>query len=169
MLSISVERERGLPAHEVDRDLPATGIQWMSDSIDASPGPARLRTWLLGLFGAVALLLAAAGIFGVISYSVLHRTREIGVRMALGARTPDLLALVVGQGMLPAVFGVGIGLAGSLALTRFLAGLLYGVKTTDPSTFVAASLVLSGVALLATYIPARRAAGSDPMAALRCE
>ncbi len=155
--------------HEVDRDLPGEGIEWMSDSIETSLSPARLRTWLLGLFGAVALLLAAAGIFGVVSYSVSRRTREIGVRMALGARRRDVVSLIAGQGMAPVCIGITLGLAGSLALTRFLSGLLYGVKSTDLTTFAAAALVLILVALLAAWLPARRAARVDPITALRCE
>ena len=158
-----------LKVHEVDSDLPVTDIQWMSEAVDASLGQARLRTWLLGLFGAMALILAAAGVFGVISYSVSCRTHEFGIRMALGAKRGDVLKLVVRQGFGPTSIGVGIGIIGGLALTRFLSSLLYGVEPTDPATFAAVSAILSGVALLATYIPARRATKVDPMVALRYE
>ncbi len=159
----------GAKVHEVDRDLPVTDIGWMSEAVDASLGQARLRTWLLGLFGAMALALAAAGIFGVISYSVSRRTHEFGIRVALGATPEDVLKLVVGEGLKLTLAGVAIGGAGAVVLTRFLSGLLYGVKPGDPPTFVAVSLVLTSVALAACYIPVRRATKVDPMAALRHE
>lgn len=118
-------------------------------------------------FGILALLLAAVGIYGVISYSVAQRTHEIGIRIALGAARADVLRLMLRRGMVLALGGVAAGLAGALALTRFLESLLFHVKTTDPGTFAAVPLILAAVALLATYIPARRAAKIDPMTALR--
>jgi putative ABC transport system permease protein len=124
---------------------------------------------LTGLFAAVALLLASVGIFGVLNYAVAQRTQEIGLRVALGAQTRDVLRLVLGQGLRLILFGLAVGLTASLALTRVLAGMLFGVTPTDPLTFVAVSFLLASVALLACYIPARRATKVDPLVALRYE
>jgi len=124
---------------------------------------------LLAVFALVALTLAATGIYSVISYSVSQRTQEIGVRMALGASRWDVLRLVFSVGMLPAAAGGGAGFAGAALLTRFLTGLLFQVSPTDPATFIVIIGVLAGVALMACYIPARRAIRTDPMIALRYE
>ncbi len=124
--------------------------------------------WLTA-FDAIDLVLAAVGVYGVISYSVSQRTREIGVRVALGAQRTNVLRLIVGHGALLAAVGIGIGLAGALGVTRFLQSMLYGVSPFDPVSFVAVTLVLSAIAFLASYVPARRAARVDPVEALRQE
>jgi putative ABC transport system permease protein len=155
--------------HAVDPNLPLANPQTMESLVESSVGQRKLSMILLGLFSGIALLLASIGIYGVMSYSVAQRTRELGIRMALGAARPRVLALVVGQGMTLAVLGVTIGLGASFALTRFLTTQLYGVKPTDPATFVMVAGVLSGVALLATLVPAMRATRVDPVVALRDE
>jgi putative ABC transport system permease protein len=154
---------------EVDKGLPVYNIKAVNDVISDSVAPRRLNMLLLGIFAGVALVLAAVGIYGVISYSVSQRTREIGIRMALGASHRSVLKLVIGEGMILALIGVGIGVVASFFLTRLMSTLLFGVGTTDPITFVAISLLLTGVSIVATLIPARRAIRVDPMVALRYE
>jgi putative ABC transport system permease protein len=153
----------------LDSELPVAKISTLDERLAAAVTQPRFRTTLIAIFAAIALILASVGIYGVISYSVTQRTHEIGIRMALGAGARDVLRLVIGQGMTLALIGIGIGLAAALALTRVLASLLYGVSATDPLTFVGVSLLLVMVALLACFIPARRATKVDPMIALRNE
>jgi putative ABC transport system permease protein len=153
----------------IDKDQPISGIQGMEQVIKDSVGGRRFNMTLFAIFAAVALLLAAVGIYGVMAYSVTRRTHEIGIRMALGASSRDVLRLVLGQGMALALIGMVVGLAVSAALTRVMSSLLYEVSATDPLTFAAIPLLLAGVALLACYIPARRAMKVDPMVALRYE
>jgi putative ABC transport system permease protein len=154
---------------KIDRDQPITEITTLAQLRSRSVAQQRLNTLLVGLFAAIALALAAVGIYGVISYSITQRTREIGIRVALGARAGDVLRLVVGQGMALVFIGIAVGLAASFVLTRLMEGLLFGVRPTDPLTFIVIALLLSCVALLACWVPARRATKVDPMIALRCE
>src|SRR5439155_945122 len=150
-------------------NLPPPLIRTMDDLFAESIAQPRLQTELLSLFAAVALLLAAVGLYGVLAYAVTQRQREIGVRMALGAQRRTVLSLVIGQGMRLALVGVIIGVLCALALTRVLQSLLYGVTPSDPLTFAAVSLLLIATALLACWLPARRAANLNPMVALRYE
>jgi putative ABC transport system permease protein len=153
----------------VDRGQPVFDARTMRQVLSASLAQPRFTAFLLGTFALVALTLAALGIYGVIAHSVLGRTHEIGIRMALGAVRRDILGLMLRQGMVPVLLGVAIGLTGAFALTRLMSTLLYGVKPADPATYGVISLLVAGVAMLACYIPARRATKVDPMAALRYE
>jgi ABC-type antimicrobial peptide transport system permease subunit len=139
----------------------------MEDLIAASVAPRRLNLWLVGAFAVVALVLTAAGLYGVMSYLVAHRTREIGVRMALGASRAGVLMLMLRQAGTMMVIGIGIGLLGALALTRSLASLLFGVSATDPLVYIGVSVVLALVAFAAVAVPSSRATRIDPLLALR--
>jgi putative ABC transport system permease protein len=153
----------------VDARIPLTKMQTMAEVMGASVEARRFNMLLLGIFAAVAMLLAAVGIYGVMAYAVTQRTHEIGVRIALGAKPRDVIGMVVSRGMRLTLIGAAAGLALSFALTRLMTTLLFGIGATDPLTFALVSLLLAGVALLACYIPARRAAKVDPIVALRCD
>ncbi len=155
--------------HTMDADVPMFNVKTMDDYISATVAAPRFNTTLLALFATVALVLTIVGLYGVMSYSVAQRTNEIGIRMALGAQTMDVLRLIVSQGFKLVLVGLVIGLAGAFALTRVLSSLLFGVTAKDPLTFVTVPLMLALVALLACYLPARRATKLDPLVALRYE
>jgi putative ABC transport system permease protein len=161
-----VEGVRGRIA-EVDPTIPLSGIRTMDEVVGASVSRPRLIAIITGIFAGFALLLSAIGVYGVMAYSVSTRKQEMGIRLALGAAPGDILRLVVGQGMRMTLVGVAAGMIFSLLLTRLLASLLYDVRSTDPVVFGGASLTLLGTALLACYIPARRATRVDPIVALR--
>jgi putative ABC transport system permease protein len=161
----SIRRE----VRNVDPNQPIYNIKSMETVISESISDRRLNMLLLGIFAAVALILAVIGIYSVMSYVVTQSTREIGIRMALGAQAADVLKLVIGNGIVLALVGVGIGLGGAFALTRLMASMLYGVTTTDPLTFLGVAVLLMVIAALACYLPARRATKVHPMVALRCE
>jgi len=154
---------------EIDKDQPVSNIRTMEEILLDSIARQRFSMLLLAIFASVALILAAVGIYGVMSYSVAQRTHEIGIRMALGAQTSAVLRLAVGYGLKLVVAGIVIGLIAAFALTRVMSTLLFGVTATDPATFTLISLLLIAVAAIASYIPARRATKVDPIIALRYE
>src|SRR5262249_32606162 len=164
-LLAAVRREIGA----LDSNLAPIELGTLREHLAFALLPARLIGVLLGVFGMLALALALIGLSGLIAYSVSQRTREIGIRVALGAQARDVLRLVVGEGLILTLIGMAVGLIAAVVLTRFLSDLLYGVSATDPLTFIVISLLLTFVALLACWIPARRASKVDPMVALRCE
>jgi len=153
----------------LDASLPVFDVKTMTSHLGISLLPARLAGSLLGLFGLVAVVLASVGIYGVMAYSVSQRTRELGVRVAIGARPADLLSMVIGQGMRLAAIGVGVGLVLALAAARLATSLLYGIGASDPLTFTGIALLLGVIAFVASYVPARRATNVDPIVALRSE
>ncbi|HET9743621.1 MAG TPA: ABC transporter permease [Terriglobales bacterium] len=155
--------------HSIDHDLPLLGVKTMSDYVDESIAQPKLNTLLLGIFAGLAFILTAIGLYGVISYSVAQRTREMGIRMALGAQRGLILKMILQQGLRLALIGVGAGLCAAFALTRLISSLLYEVRPTDLATFLAVSLLLLGIALFASYVPALRATRIDPVVALRHE
>jgi putative ABC transport system permease protein len=159
--------------HEVvqrlDKDLPVGAVATQDEVVEESLGEQRTLTQLTALLGLLALLLASIGLYGTMSHAVSQRNKEIGIRMALGAERHNVLRMVLCEGMLLSLAGIGAGLALGAGLTRLIASQLYGLSATDPVTFISVSLLLAGVALLACYIPARRAMKVDPMVALRYE
>jgi len=164
-LSEAIRRE----VQAVDQSIPVFGIQTMDDVVAKNLSARRFALEILGIFATVAFLLACIGIYGVVAYTLSQRTGEIGLRMALGAQRSDILRIVLGEGALIVVAGVGAGLFGSVMLTRFLQTMLFEIKPTDPVTFTALTILLAGVALMASFIPARRASRIDPLVALRHE
>jgi putative ABC transport system permease protein len=151
----------------VDLEVPVYSVRTLAEIVSDSTAQRRLAVMLITVFAAVALLLAAVGIYGVMSYAVAQRTQEIGIRMALGAERRDILRMVLRNGSLMAVSGIGLGLATALVLARLITSLLFQVSATDPPTFSIVPVLLIAVALLACYIPARRATRVDPLVALR--
>ena len=156
-------------ARAIDKDQPVDKVTTMSAVVSSSMAERRFYMQLLGMFATLAFVLASVGIYGVVSYSVAQRTREIGIRVALGAQRSDVLGLVLKEALRLTALGVGLGLVGAYAATRVLRSLLFEVKATDPMTFICLSLLLTLIALLASYIPARRATKVDPLVALRYE
>jgi putative ABC transport system permease protein len=153
----------------LDADLPLTSLRTFESIMGENVAPRRITMLLLSMFSGLAVALAVIGIYGVMAYSISQRTREIGVRMALGARAQDVLKLMLKQGGRLILIGIGVGSIVGLGLTHFMSRLLFEVSATDPLTYVTMPVLLAVVALLACYIPARRAAKVDPMVALRCE
>ena len=153
----------------MDQDVPVFAVKTMDEYLSTSVAGPRFSTTLLSIFAAVALVLTVVGLYGVMSYSVAQRTNEIGIRLALGAQSRDVLLMIVKKGSTLIVLGLGIGLFGAYLATKVIASLLFGVTAKDPFTFAAVAVVLAIVGLMACYIPAWRATKVDPMEALRCE
>ena len=155
--------------HAIDREVPFFDVRSADDLVAESLGPRRFNMYLLTCFALVALLLASVGLFGVMAYLVSQRTRDIGIRLALGASRRDVLRMIVGQGLVLAAIGAVFGVAAGYAISDLMRGLLFSITPTDPTTFVAVPALLVFVALLACYVPARRAMRVDPLVALRQE
>ena len=164
MLTVDAVRTR---ISEVDDNVAIEGLRTMAGVMDSSIAGPRFNVALTGSFAALALMLATLGVYGVVAYSAVERTREIGLRMALGAEASDISRLMLGQGVAITALGLTVGLLAALATSRLLAGLVYGVATTDPVTYASVALVLASVAFIAVWIPARRATRVDPLIALR--
>jgi putative ABC transport system permease protein len=154
---------------EIDPNQPLVKVRSMEENMSASVAQPRFRTWLIGIFAALALLLAAVGVYGVMSYTVTQRTSEIGIRVTLGAQSTDVFRSIVGEGARIALFGVAAGLIAAIALTRLLRTFLYGISSSDPATFLAVAFLLTLISVAACYFPARRATRVDPIVALRYE
>ncbi|HET9787122.1 MAG TPA: FtsX-like permease family protein, partial [Pyrinomonadaceae bacterium] len=154
---------------QLDPDQPIYNIKTMDEIRAESVSGERLNLTLFSIFAGIALVLAVVGIYGVMSYTVTQRTHEIGIRMAIGAQQRDVFKMVLGQGMMLALIGIAIGLVGAFALTRLMASMLFGVTATDPATFAAIAVLLTAVALMACYLPGRRATKVDPVISLRYE
>ncbi len=154
---------------EIDPNQPLVNVRSMDQNIQTSVAQPRFRTWLIGTFAALALVLAAVGVYGVMSYSVTQRTSEIGIRVTMGAQPEDILRIVVGEGLRLALAGVAVGVVGALLLSRVLRTFVFGVSTSDPATFFGVAMVLVLVGAAASYFPARRATRVDPLVALRYE
>jgi putative ABC transport system permease protein len=167
--ALTLQKSIAAAIHRVNKDQALTDVRTVDQIKELSLANNRLQSVLLGIFATVALMLAGIGIYGVISYSVAQRTHEIGIRAALGATEKNLLQLVLSRGVILTLIGLAIGIAGSLALTRLMASLLYGVGARDPVTMVLVSVLLALVAVTACYVPARRATKIDPLVALRYE
>jgi putative ABC transport system permease protein len=153
----------------IDPNQPVVRPRTMEDNMAATVAQPKFRTWLIGIFAALALALAAVGIYGVMSYSVAQRTSEIGIRLTLGAQRSDIVGAILGEGLRFAVIGVVLGLAGGMAITRLLKAFLFGVTSTDPLTYVGVAVVFLTVAIVASLVPVRRAMRVDPIVALRYE
>jgi putative ABC transport system permease protein len=154
---------------ELDATLPVRNVQTMDEVLSTAVAPARWSSTLLGVFAGVALVIAVLGVFGVLSYIVTQRTRELGIRIALGASSRQVQRMVVTRGLALVVSGIVLGLLGAVLLTRFMASLLFGVTATDPLTFAGVAALLAAAAVVASYLPARRATRVDPILALRAE
>jgi putative ABC transport system permease protein len=159
----------GKAVQSIDKDLPLLHAKTLDEYLADSVADTRFETVLLGTFGALAFVLTCVGLYGVISYTVVQQTREMGIRLALGADRDSILRMVIGSGLLLSGIGIGVGLVMSFLLTRLIAALLYGVGPWDPLTFSAVPVALITMAVIASYVPARRAAGVEPAIALRCE
>jgi putative ABC transport system permease protein len=166
---LSLAQQARAEVAALDPRLPFADVRTLQSYVDQANAPTRFALALIGLFSLVALVLAAVGLYSVLAYVVRQRTAEIGVRMAFGARAGNIVKLVIGQGMVPALGGIALGLVGAFWLTRFMASLLVGVTPSDPLTYAGIALLFLGVAVLASYVPARRATLVDPLVALRDE
>jgi ABC-type antimicrobial peptide transport system permease subunit len=153
----------------LDPNVPVLGVRTLEDDVSAHFSRERMIAYLCGCFGALALVLASVGLYGVTAYAVAQRTKEVGIRMALGARGRDVVGMIVRESLFPVLAGVGIGVGGALAATRLVASLLFGVAPRDPVSFVVATVAILAVALAASAIPARRASRVEPLVALRYE